>query len=253
MKKILKMFLLLSCLFLLCGCLRTRTELTVKDDGSVDMATVVLLSEEILQQSGPLSEEDLQEMYSQLIVMQTSAMKMAQAQQIYGGLPAAECAQKLDDEIGSYTTEQCAAYYDAVLQFSESTYDENLRMLGNLACLVDRYESLSHVRFCFDCGHEHCYTKTVKLMDVFTNRVCCTHIHDNHGRPFDDKVNDHDEHLLPFDGTYDYEQMMRKLDEYGYAGSLMLEVAQNREEYRRMTHEAFLSTCYERIRRISEL
>jgi sugar phosphate isomerase/epimerase len=130
---------------------------------------------------------------------------------------------------------------------------ENLRMLGNLACLVDRYESLSHVRFCFDCGHEHCYTKTVKLMDVFTNRVCCTHIHDNHGRPFDDKVNDHDEHLLPFDGTYDYEQMMRKLDEYGYAGSLMLEVAQNREEYRRMTHEAFLSTCYERIRRISEL
>ena len=77
-----------------------------------------------------MSEEDLQEMYSQLIVMQTSAMKMAQAQQIYGGLPAAECAQKLDDEIGSYTTEQCAAYYDAVLQFSESTYDENLRMLG---------------------------------------------------------------------------------------------------------------------------
>ena len=77
-----------------------------------------------------MSKEDLQEMYSQLIVMQTSAMKMAQAQQIYGGLPAAECAQKLDDEIGSYTTEQCAAYYDAVLQFSESTYDENLRMLG---------------------------------------------------------------------------------------------------------------------------
>ena len=130
---------------------------------------------------------------------------------------------------------------------------ENLRLLGNLACLVDRYEKMDNVRFCFDCGHEHCYTKTVKIMDVFTNRVCCTHIHDNHGRPFYDKVNDFDEHLLPFDGSYDYGQMMRKLDEYGYAGSLMLEVSQNREEYAKMSHEEFLSTCYDRILRISEM
>ena len=130
---------------------------------------------------------------------------------------------------------------------------ENLRLLGNLACLVDRYEKMENVKFCFDCGHEHCYTKTVKIMDVFTDRVCCTHIHDNHGRPFHDKTNDFDEHLLPFEGTYDYEQMMRKLDEYGYSGSLMLEVSQNREEYAKMTHEDFLATCYERILKISEM
>ena len=130
---------------------------------------------------------------------------------------------------------------------------ENLRLLGNLACLVDRYEKLDHVRFCFDCGHEHCYTKTVSIMDVFTNRVCCTHIHDNMGRPMEDKTNDFDMHLLPFDGTYNYEKMMRKLDEYGYAGSLMLEVSQNREDYVKMSHEAFLATCYERIKKISEM
>lgn len=130
---------------------------------------------------------------------------------------------------------------------------ENLRKLGNIACLVDRYEKVDNVKFCFDCGHEHCYTKTVKMMDVFTNRVCCTHIHDNYGRPFEDKVNDFDAHLLPFDGTYDYEQMMRKLDEYGYSGSLMLEVTQNREEYIKMTHEEFLSTCFERISKISKM
>ena len=130
---------------------------------------------------------------------------------------------------------------------------ENLRMLGNIACLADRYEKMDNVKFCFDCGHEHCYTKTVKMMDVFTDRVCCTHIHDNHGRPFDDKVNDFDEHLLPFDGNYDYEQMMRKLDEYGYSGSLMLEVAQRVGEYNKLTCEEFLATCYERIKKISEM
>ena len=130
---------------------------------------------------------------------------------------------------------------------------ENLRLLGNLACLVDRYEKEENVRFCFDCGHEHCYTKTICMMDVFTTRVCCTHIHDNHGRPFDDKVNDHDEHLLPFDGTYNYEKMMRKLDEYNYAGSLMLEVTQKNADYSKMSAEDFLATCYERIERISKM
>ncbi|MBQ8388911.1 MAG: sugar phosphate isomerase/epimerase [Clostridia bacterium] len=130
---------------------------------------------------------------------------------------------------------------------------ENLRLLGNLAVLVDRYEHMDNVRFCFDCGHEHCYTKTVKWLDIFTNKVCCTHIHDNMGRPFDDKTNDYDSHMLPFDGTYDYEQMMRKLDEYGYAGPLTLEVGQNRPDYQAMSPEAFLATCYERIKKISEM
>ena len=128
---------------------------------------------------------------------------------------------------------------------------ENLRLLGNLACLIDRYENMKNVRYCFDCGHEHCYTKTIKWLDIFTTKTCCTHIHDNMGRPFEDKTMDYDSHLLPFDGTYDYEQMMRKLDEYGYAGSLMLEVGQSTPEYRAMSHEDFLATCYERIKKIS--
>jgi sugar phosphate isomerase/epimerase len=47
--------------------------------------------------------------------------------------------------------------------------------------------------------------------------------------------------------------MMRKLDEYGYGGSLMLEVFQNTDEYKRMSHEQFLATCYERIKKISQM
>jgi sugar phosphate isomerase/epimerase len=73
------------------------------------------------------------------------------------------------------------------------------------------------------------------------------------GRPFEDKTHDYDAHMLPFDGTYDYVQMMRKLDEYGYAGPLTLEVGQNRPEYLAMSPEEFLATCYERIKKISEM
>ncbi len=57
---------------------------------------------------------------------------------------------------------------------------------------------------------------------------------ENHGRDWE-RVGDHDEHLLPFDGTFDFKKMMRKLDEYEYAGSLMLEVFNSAsEEYLKM-------------------
>ena len=131
---------------------------------------------------------------------------------------------------------------------------ENLRMLGNLACLIDRYEKIPQVRFCYDCGHEHCYTKTVSWIDIFTDKLIATHIHDNLGRPFDDKVSDRDTHWLPFDGTFNYHEMMRRLDFYAYSGPLMLEVFHEaRSDYLRFSAEAFMQTCFDRLTRISTL
>ncbi|MBE6552987.1 MAG: sugar phosphate isomerase/epimerase [Ruminococcaceae bacterium] len=129
---------------------------------------------------------------------------------------------------------------------------ENLRKVGNLAYFADRYEKMEYVRFCYDCGHEHCYTKYVTWMDIFRNKLVATHIHDNHGRG-DEAIGDPDTHLLPFDGTFNYEKMMRKLDEYNFEGALVLEVGNSRECYAQWTAEEFLATCFERIKKISEL
>ena len=41
-----------------------------------------------------------------------------------------QLAGKLSLDLPTYTTEQCAAYYDEVLDFSSSTYEDNLRTLG---------------------------------------------------------------------------------------------------------------------------
>lgn len=130
---------------------------------------------------------------------------------------------------------------------------ENLRMVGNLACLVDRYANMDNVRFCYDCGHENCYTNPVRWLDIFQDKVTCTHIHDNPGRPLDNRVDDFDWHDLPFDGTFDYVRMMRDLDKYGYEGILTLEVTQYKPAYEKWTAEEFLKECYERIRKISEM
>ncbi len=143
------------------------------------------------------------------------------------------------DELVLYATER-----KVIIAF------ENLRKVGNLAYFVDRYEKMEYVRFCYDCGHEHCYTKYVIWMDIFRDKMVATHIHDNHGRG-EKAEGSPDEHLLPFEGTVDYERVMRKLDEYSFGGTLMLEV--NNCRYSHWSQEKFLAECYERVKKISEI
>jgi sugar phosphate isomerase/epimerase len=147
--------------------------------------------------------------------------------------------------------------YDALVEYAEDRgvqiAFENLRMLGNLACLTDRYKKVPHVMYCLDIGHQHCYTPTINWMDIFRDRLLLTHIHDNFGiqREYQE---DTDTHYLPFDGDVDYAQMMRDLDKYGYTGNLTLEIFNTtRPEYSEMTPEAFLKTAYERLVRISKM
>ena len=62
-------------------------------------------------------------------------------------------------------------------------------------------------------------------------------------------MGDPDMHVLPFDGNIDYEKMMRKLDEYDYKGSLMLEVFSG--PYPNLSPDEFIKTAFERIKKIS--
>ena len=47
-------------------------------------------------------------------------------------LPAEQLAAGLDAAMAAYTTEQCALYYDEIMVFSESTYEDNLLAMGHL-------------------------------------------------------------------------------------------------------------------------
>ena len=144
--------------------------------------------------------------------------------------------------------------YEALIEIAEKNNVilafENLRKVGNVAHFADRFEKNDHVRFCYDCGHEHCYTNTVSWPDIFTDRIVYTHIHDNFG--IQEKYQEHtDIHLLPFEGDIDCADMMRRLNKHNYQGSLTLEV--NNERHQDMSAEDFLATCYERIKKISEM
>lgn len=126
---------------------------------------------------------------------------------------------------------------------------ENIRNFGTLAAMMQRYRSAENVGYCYDCGHEHCYTETVHFTELFGSRILCTHIHDNVGR---DGRDDPDDHLMMFDGNIDYADMMARLRKVGFEGTLTVEIEKN-EKYGRMSNEEYIKTAYERIVKISEM
>ncbi len=77
-----------------------------------------------------MSDEDIKEYFAEMVKEQ---LKQRYAQEVATRLsqvPAEQRAALLDAELGTYTTEMCAQYYDEILEFSDSTYEENLKALG---------------------------------------------------------------------------------------------------------------------------
>ena len=142
--------------------------------------------------------------------------------------------------------------FDGLVEYAEKKgvkiAFENIRNFGTLSAMMQRYRSLDNVGYCYDCGHEHCYTKTVHFTDLFGDKILCTHIHDNFGK---DGSDDPDYHLLMFDGNIDYADMMSRLRSVGYEGTLTVEIEKN-DRYAGMSAEEYLKTAYERILKISE-
>jgi sugar phosphate isomerase/epimerase len=56
---------------------------------------------------------------------------------------------------------------------------------------------LHDLRLCFDIGHAHIEDGVETSFETMRSRVVTTHIHDNHG--------DKDEHLMPYEGTIDWD------------------------------------------------
>ncbi len=77
-----------------------------------------------------MTDQELIELYASLAQQQILARLAAQAQQQLAPLGEEQLAGLLKKELPDYTTEQCAQYYDEVLEFSDSTLEENLRKLG---------------------------------------------------------------------------------------------------------------------------
>lgn len=121
---------------------------------------------------------------------------------------------------------------------------ENQRKLGNIAWAFEEFQDAEYVGFCWDCGHEACFTPGREYMPLFGERLICTHIHDN------EKIYNRDSHLLPFDGKIDFAHVAEQIRRGGFTGALMLEVNGNSDFYRDVSCEDYLARAAAAAKRL---
>ena len=114
---------------------------------------------------------------------------------------------------------------------------ENTRLKGYLEYVLGNIKD-DNVGLCFDAGHYHVHFNDEFDFEFFKDRIFAVHLHDN------DKSDDL--HLLPFDGTIDWKNVMHKLKECNYNGPITMELGYKDNRYLNTHIEEFYRTGYER-------
>ncbi len=86
--------------------------------------------EEIAEYLADMTDEDLTDTFRQMMEEQVKMQFAAQVQQQMTHMPDAQKVAALDAAMETYTIEEYIVYYDEILEFSDSTYEDNLIELG---------------------------------------------------------------------------------------------------------------------------
>ena len=112
---------------------------------------------------------------------------------------------------------------------------ENTKIKGYLDYVIENIDN-SNVGICYDAGHVHAHFDDDFDFSKFKDRIFAVHLHDNNGEI--------DEHLLPFEGTIDWDNIITKLKENGFEGYTTLEIHYYKQ-YSDMSIEDFYKKGYE--------
>ena len=123
---------------------------------------------------------------------------------------------------------------------------ENQRKLANIAWAFEEFKDAPHVGFCWDCGHEGCFTPGRRYMPLFGDRLLCTHIHDNGG------IYNQDTHLIPFDGALDFGYVAEALRSAPEV-PLILELKRKAAPYEGMSDGDYLARAAAAVKRLREM
>ena len=120
---------------------------------------------------------------------------------------------------------------------------ENTKIKGYLEYVIQNLDN-DNVGICYDAGHCHVHFNDEFPYEMFKNKIFAVHLHDN------DKSDDL--HLLPFDGTIDWEKLIKKLRDCNYEGPITLEPCY-RYDYLNLTLDEFYKKAYEVGKKISNM
>lgn len=137
---------------------------------------------------------------------------------------------------------------------------ENTESDEHLFALMDYFKDNTNVGFCWDSGHEMCYSHSRDLLSKYGDRLIMTHLNDNLGiSRFDGKTYYTDDlHLLPFDGVADWDYNVErlkksKLPEYLNFELNILSWPERHENdcYSAMSYEQYFTEAYKRACRVA--
>lgn len=77
-----------------------------------------------------MSDDDITEIFTEMVMTQIKTEYAAGVSAQLSAMSNAQLAAALNAAMPAYTDEQMASFYDEVLEFSKSTYDNNMRELG---------------------------------------------------------------------------------------------------------------------------
>lgn len=119
---------------------------------------------------------------------------------------------------------------------------ENLRRPDYLDFVFEHIHS-QRLGFCYDSGHENCYTKGTDLLTKYGSKLLALHLHDNDGTG--------DQHQIPGEGLIDWDTIKKKLFEADYSGAIALEVTNEfSHNVENRYPEIFLKRAYEAAQRL---
>lgn len=122
---------------------------------------------------------------------------------------------------------------------------ENMRYTEYLDYVFSSINS-DRLKFCYDSGHENCFSKKGDLLDKYGDKLVALHLHDNDGID--------DQHRIPGEGTIDWETITSKLKQANYKGSISIEVSNEfSEKDKNISIEMFLSKAYKQAKIIANL
>jgi sugar phosphate isomerase/epimerase len=123
---------------------------------------------------------------------------------------------------------------------------ENLRRLDYLDYAFESLPS-DKLMFCFDSGHANYMTTNVDSFpwSRYENKLCYLHLNDNDGLG--------DQHLVPFSGNINWQQLIKVIFGLNPRLSLQLEVRSSSETRKRYSERQYLELCFNSLARLEGL
>ena len=109
----------------------SKTRADIESDMTQALVQQMGMAEsEVADYLAEMSDEDLNDLYTQMVEEQVKAQYAQQVSEELGSMDTAQLAAALEAAMPEYSTEQLAVYHDEILEFSDSSYENNLRELG---------------------------------------------------------------------------------------------------------------------------